>query len=100
MTDNDARLKALASAIQGKRKEDENYAQQKELIPNDDLVALLRAIIRGNARRGLEGVTEAEAEPAYQWALQTVINYSLYAGVLAGDLVIIGYRDGQPVFAV
>jgi len=100
MTDNEAKLKALASVIQGKRKEDENSAHRKALIPDDDLVALLRAIERGNARRGLEGFTEEEADPAYKWALETVINYSLYAGVLAGDLVIIGYRDGQPVFAV
>jgi hypothetical protein len=100
MTDNDAKLIAIASAMRGKRKADENYARQKELIPNDDLVALLRAIERGNARRGLEGFTEEEAEPAYQWALQTVISYALYECVLAGDLVITGYRDGQPVFAV
>lgn len=99
MTDNEAKLKALASVIQGKQKEDETYARQKELIPNEDLEALLRAILRGNSRRGVEGFTEEEAEPAYQWALQTVINHRLYTGVLAGHLVIVGYREGQPVFA-
>jgi hypothetical protein len=99
MTDNEAKLIAIASAMRGKQA-DENYAREKELIPNNDLLALLRAIERGNARRGLVGFTDEEADPAYKWALQTVISYGLYAGVLAGDLVITGYRDGQPVFAV
>lgn len=49
--------------------------------------------------RKQEGFTEEEAQKVIDWAAESVISYSLFQGVISGDMYI-NVVDGEVVFGI